>query len=107
MQQQKCACLHAGGFNPQFFPKLDGIMSLFSRVVTAASLWVHLLAINLFSARTILQEGSPGYLLLQKFCMMCLQNGFPVPHAYLASRVNGLTCRVQHAVHVCVLADQR
>ncbi|CAL5227858.1 g10892 [Coccomyxa viridis] len=47
----------SGGFNPQFFPKLEGIMSLFSRGVTAASLWVHLLAINLFSARTILREG--------------------------------------------------
>lgn len=33
-------------------------MSLFSRGVTAASLWVHLLAINLFSARTILREGA-------------------------------------------------
>lgn len=32
-------------------------MSLFSRVVTAASLWVHLLAINLVSARAILREG--------------------------------------------------
>jgi hypothetical protein len=57
-------------------------MSLFSRVVTAASLWVHLLAINLFSARTILQEGSPGYLLLQKFCMMCLQNGILLCHMH-------------------------
>ena len=33
-------------------------MSLFSRGVTAASLWVHLLAINLFSARTILRDGA-------------------------------------------------
>jgi len=49
---------NAGGFNPQFIPRLEGIMSLFSRVVTAASLWVHLLAINLFSARTILREGA-------------------------------------------------
>ena len=51
-------CLVTGGFSPQFFPKLEGIMSLFSRGVTAASLWVHLLAINLFSARTILREGA-------------------------------------------------
>lgn len=33
-------------------------MSLFSRGVTAASLWVHLLAINLFSARTTLRDGA-------------------------------------------------
>ena len=32
-------------------------MSLFSRMVTAASLWVHLLAINLVSARSILRDG--------------------------------------------------
>lgn len=77
-------------------------MSLFSRVVTAASLWVHLLAINLFSARTILQEGSPGYLLHD----VSAEWDFPVPHAYSGIRLNGLTCHVQHAVHVCVRADQ-
>ena len=73
-------------------------MSLFSRVVTAASLWVHLLAINLFSARTILQEGSPGYLLHD----VSAEWKFSVPYAYTASRLNGPTCHVQHAVHVCV-----
>ncbi|GAB4822494.1 hypothetical protein N2152v2_009540 [Parachlorella kessleri] len=31
-------------------------MSLFSRLVTAASLWVHLLAINLFAARSVYLE---------------------------------------------------
>lgn len=45
------------GFNPQFFPELRGIMALFSRVPTAASLWVHLLAINLFAARKSYLEG--------------------------------------------------
>ena len=33
----------AGGFRPQFFPRLDTIALLFSRsVATAASMWVHL-----------------------------------------------------------------
>lgn len=46
-----------GGFNPQFFPRLEGIMNLFSRTVTAASLLVHLLVINLFAARSAYLEG--------------------------------------------------
>ena len=50
----RCA---AGGFRPQFFPSLEGIATLFSRVTTAASLWVHLLAINLFAARSAYLEG--------------------------------------------------
>eukprot|EP00891_Asterochloris_glomerata_P007487 jgi/Astpho2/7487/e_gw1.00114.155.1_t len=45
------------GFRPQFFPSLEGIATLFSRVTTAASLWVHLLAINLFAARSAYLEG--------------------------------------------------
>ena len=53
----RAQCLLTGGFSPQFFPKLEGIVSLFSRGITAASLWVHLLAINLFSARTTLRDG--------------------------------------------------
>ena len=46
------------GWNPQFFPKLDGIVTLFSRVPTAASLWVHLLAVNVFAAREIYLDGA-------------------------------------------------
>ena len=45
--------LSAGRFNPQFFPALAGVAELFSRPATAASLWVHLLVINLFAARSI------------------------------------------------------
>jgi hypothetical protein len=51
------ACCLPGGFNPQFFPKLSGIAALFSRTLTAASLWLHLLAVNLFAARTAYLEG--------------------------------------------------
>jgi len=41
----------AGGFRPQFFPALGGVAALFARPATAASLWAHLLAVNLFAAR--------------------------------------------------------
>ena len=37
-------------------------MLLFSRVVTAASLWVHLLAINLYAARTAYLQGATALL---------------------------------------------
>lgn len=47
----------AGKFSPQFFPKLVGIQLLFSKTITAASLWVHLLSINLFTARTAYVQG--------------------------------------------------
>lgn len=53
----------AGGFKPQFFPSLAGISTLFSRAATGASLWVHLLAANLFAARSAYLEG--GVLLLE------------------------------------------
>jgi len=49
-----------GGFRPQFLPSLAGISILFSRVVTAASLWVHILAINLFAARAAYLQGEAG-----------------------------------------------
>jgi hypothetical protein len=45
------------GWNPQFFPKLSGIVLLFSRMGTAVSLWVHLLGVNLFAARSICIDG--------------------------------------------------
>ncbi len=41
----------------QWIPQLTGIQQLFSRVPTAASLWVHLLAINMFAARWIMFDG--------------------------------------------------
>ena len=49
-------------------------MSLFSRVVTAASLWVHLLAINLFSARTILTEGAT--LMTSTYLLICQHSAY-------------------------------
>ena len=51
-------CVVPGGFKPQFFPNLQGIMRLFSRPITAASLLVHLLSINLFVARSLYLAGA-------------------------------------------------
>lgn len=51
-------CGVAGGFNPQFFPKLAGIQTLFSRPATTASWVLHILAINLFLGRTIYLDGA-------------------------------------------------
>ncbi|QDZ17660.1 hypothetical protein HOP50_01g01670 [Chloropicon primus] len=45
-------------FNPQFFPTLPGIAHLFSRCeITASSMWLHLLAVNLFAAVQICLDG--------------------------------------------------
>jgi hypothetical protein len=43
---------------PQFFPRLGGIMQLLSRRATAASAWVHLLTINAFAARHAYLDGT-------------------------------------------------
>lgn len=47
----------SSGFNPQFFPKLEGIAELFSRPSVAASWLLHVMVINLFAAKTVLLEG--------------------------------------------------
>ncbi|KAJ9534804.1 hypothetical protein QJQ45_017230 [Haematococcus lacustris] len=47
----------AGGFKPQFFPRLPAIAQLFSQPATAASLVVHVFSINLFLGRQIYLEG--------------------------------------------------
>ena len=45
------AGLTSGGWNPQFFPRLDGIMTLLSRRATSASAWMHVACINFFVGR--------------------------------------------------------
>ena len=44
---------------PQFFPQLSGIMHLFQQPLTAASLVIHIIAINLFLGRTVALDGEP------------------------------------------------
>lgn len=46
-----------GGFNPQFFPRLEGIAELFGRPAVTASWLLHILVINLFAGRWCLLEG--------------------------------------------------
>lgn len=77
-----------GGFNPQFFPKVAGIATLFSRLTTAASLWVHLLCINLFAAHSILKQG--------------LAIGVPTHLSLLATMTLGPLGLLLHAVTVFV-----
>eukprot|EP00877_Chromochloris_zofingiensis_P013607 jgi/Chrzof1/84/Cz01g02290.t1 len=51
--------LEAGmhGFNPQFIPSLQSIITLFSRPLTQGSFLVHVLFINLFVARMCYSDG--------------------------------------------------
>ncbi|KAK9842571.1 hypothetical protein WJX81_006808 [Elliptochloris bilobata] len=71
-----------GGFSPQFLPSLSGIQLLFSRVVTAASLWVHIMAINLYAARAVYLQG--------------LAQGVPVRHTVLLCAVCGPVGLLSH-----------
>ncbi|GLC45192.1 hypothetical protein PLESTB_000425800 [Pleodorina starrii] len=65
----------SGGFNPQFFPRLEGISALFGRLGVTASWVVHVLVINLFAGRWCLLEG--------------LRHGIPTAHSVLLCSVFG------------------
>ncbi len=65
----------SSGFNPQFFPNIKGIATLFSRATTTASLWVHVVCINIFSAHTLMWKG--------------IDLGIPTQHTILVSMVFG------------------
>ncbi|KAK9806537.1 hypothetical protein WJX73_008503 [Symbiochloris irregularis] len=67
----------SGGFKLQFLPSLQGISSLFSRATTAASLWLHLICINMFMGRSIYMEA--------------LQRNVPFRHSVLLSFLAGVT----------------
>eukprot|EP00873_Tetraselmis_striata_P005178 jgi/Tetstr1/425442/TSEL_015889.t1 len=75
---------------PQFFPSLDGISQLFSRSLTAASLWLHLLSINLFAARHVFLDG--------------IQHSLPTWHAVFLSAVIGpIGLLVHFLTKVCIM----
>ncbi|EFJ48550.1 hypothetical protein VOLCADRAFT_117581, partial [Volvox carteri f. nagariensis] len=65
----------SGGFNPQFFPRLEGICTLFSRLGVTASWVLHVLVINLFAGRWCLLDG--------------LRLGIPTSHSVLLCSVFG------------------
>ena len=89
----------AGGFKPQFLPALDGISTLFSRLTTAASLWVHLVAINLFAGcKTYIEGGTSSQRCAG--CLFTLQSTLP-SIALHAGRNRQLPTR--HTTFLCML----
>lgn len=74
----------SNGFNPQFFPKIQGIATLFSRVTTTASLWVHLLCINIFAAHHLMWDG--------------ISRGIPTHHTILLSILCGPIGLLSHGL---------
>ena len=61
-----------GGWNPQFFPSLAGIATLFSRsALTAGSLWIHVLAVSVFMVHRILCEGIDRGLVTVHSLLLC------------------------------------
>ncbi|KAI3429270.1 hypothetical protein D9Q98_005367 [Chlorella vulgaris] len=60
------------GLSPQFMPSIAGICTLFSRWLNAASLWVHLLAVNLFAAREMYLEGQAHGVPTQHSILLCM-----------------------------------
>lgn len=101
--------LSAGGWNPQFMPSLAGICTLFSRWATAASLWVHLLAVNLFAAREMYLEGARSGCVL--CCWFSPVQGLPARHAVVLA--SGCVAAVLHGgqspvvPHTCPQASWR
>ncbi|KAG1665276.1 hypothetical protein FOA52_015853 [Chlamydomonas sp. UWO 241] len=73
-----------GGFNPQFFPRLDGVMTLFSRPLTSASWLVHVWAINLFAGRHVFLDGDRA--------------GVPAAHSLIVAAVLGPLGLLVHEV---------
>jgi hypothetical protein len=58
-------------------PSIAGICTLFSRWLNAASLWVHLLAVNLFAAREMYLEGAVA---VQGACAEQTTDALPCKH---------------------------
>ena len=81
------------GFNPQYFPKLDGIMTLLSRRVTAASAWLHLMCINFFVGKHA--------------TIRALREGIPVWHTLALTLLTGPLGLCSHWVTRAVLRRRR
>jgi hypothetical protein len=60
---------------PQFFPRLDTIMVLLSRRVTAASAWAHLLTVNSFAARYVFLNARARRVPATHSILLCLLAG--------------------------------
>lgn len=60
---------------PQFFPRLDSIMVLLSRRVTAASAWAHILTVNAFAARHVFISATRARIPAVHSILLCLLAG--------------------------------
>lgn len=55
-----------------WLPELSGIAKMFSSELTLASAWIHLLAVDLFAARHIYQDGLQNYVETRHSVSLCL-----------------------------------
>nr|XP_009795057.1 PREDICTED: uncharacterized protein LOC104241800 isoform X1 [Nicotiana sylvestris] len=60
--------------NKYLLPELDGIAEMFSRVMTLASAWIHLLAVDLFAARQIYHDGLENDIETRHSVTLCLMS---------------------------------
>ncbi|XP_019249284.1 PREDICTED: protein ABA DEFICIENT 4, chloroplastic-like isoform X2 [Nicotiana attenuata] len=60
--------------NKYLLPELDGIAEMFSRVMTLASAWIHLLAVDLFAARQIYHDGLENDIETRHSVSLCLMS---------------------------------
>nr|XP_016446654.1 PREDICTED: protein ABA DEFICIENT 4, chloroplastic-like isoform X1 [Nicotiana tabacum] len=58
--------------NKYWLPELCGIAEMFSRVMTLASAWIHLLAVDLFAARQIYHDGLQNDIETRHSVSLCL-----------------------------------
>lgn len=59
-------------------PKLSAISELFSRPATFASLWVHVMLINLFVGKSVYQEGRQQQVLVSTGMSAAVHHSTPV-----------------------------
>lgn len=74
---------------PQFFPQLDGIMTLLSRRTTSASAWLHIACINFFAGRHA--------------ALKAVEKAMPVAHTLLLTLVTGPLGLCSHVVTQAVM----
>jgi len=78
---------------PQFFPRLDGIMTLLSRRVTASSAWLHIACINFFVGRVA--------------ALRAAELRIPVAHTLLLTLITGPIGLLSHWVTQEVFAGSK
>eukprot|EP00252_Welwitschia_mirabilis_P024117 TRINITY_DN702_c0_g3_i3.p1 TRINITY_DN702_c0_g3~~TRINITY_DN702_c0_g3_i3.p1 ORF type:complete len:131 (-),score=19.59 TRINITY_DN702_c0_g3_i3:39-410(-) len=64
--------LHLMFASKYWLPELPGIARMFSRDVTVASAWLHLLAVDLFAARQVFHDGLKDSIETRHSIILCL-----------------------------------